>query len=109
MPFAAAPSCPVSQDQVIPVPKQQMIPPIRRASNDLDSVQATANQTKDVLDQVLHNDNQPEWVEIQRNSQQVRIHNPDNYDQWIEVQRITKVVFKNKLTDARIEWNYKHL
>jgi len=100
-----APVCHIVRSQIPPDPKRQKIPPIRRATGATDVVD-TVNQIKDVLDQVLHNENQPEWVEVTRNTQRVRIHNAMNFNQWIEVERITRIVMQNKITDAKLEWRY---
>jgi hypothetical protein len=102
-----APVCHIIRSQVPPDPKRQPIPPIRRATDPTSAVD-TVNQIKDVLDQVLHNDNQPEWVEVERNTQRVRIHNATNYNQWVEVERITRVVFQNKVTAAKLAWQYRY-
>lgn len=102
-----APVCHIVRGQLWPEPKRANIPPIRRAGTDPISMTSTINQIADVLDQVLHNDNQPEWVEVLRNTQRVRIHSAVNYNHWVEVERITRVVWQNKITEARIEWRYK--
>ena len=102
-----APVCHIVRGQLPPNPKLQPLPPIRRATDPASAV-STVNQIKDVLDQVLHNDDQPEWVEINRNTQRVRIHSATNYNQWIEVERITRVVFQDKLTGAQLVWQYRY-
>ena len=91
-----APVCPIVRSQALPEAKRQLIPPIRRATGG--NIGDTVNQIKDVLDLVLHNDDQPEWVEIIRNTQRVRIHSAVNYNNWVEVERITRVVWQNNIT-----------
>jgi hypothetical protein len=100
-----APACPITRSQVPPEAKRQLIPPIRRATGN--NVTDTVNQIKDVLDLVLHNDGQPEWTEILRNTQRVRIHSAVNYNNWVEVERITRIVWQNKITEAKMEWRYR--
>ena len=101
-----APVCHIVRGQAWPEPKRTALGPIRRAT-DPASTTAAVNQIAEVLDLVLHNENQPEWVEILRNTQRVRIHSAVNYEDWVEVERITRVVWQNKLTEAKIEWRYK--
>ena len=101
-----APVCHIVRGQVWPEPKRTAIPPTRRATGN-DPNSTTINQIAEVLDHVLHNDNQPEWVEVLRNTQRVRIHSAVNYNHWVEVERITRVVWQNKITEAKIEWKYR--
>jgi hypothetical protein len=102
-----APVCHLIRSQIQPIPKRQLIPPIRRAT-DPASTQEAVNQIIHVLDTVLHYDQQPQWIEIERNTQLVRIHNPDDFDQWVEVERITRVVFQDQVTEAKLEWRYRY-
>lgn len=101
-----APVCPIVRSQIFPEPVAQLIPPIRRVTSGGDTT-TTINQIIDVLNQVLHNDNQPEWIEVERNTQQVRVHSAVNYDNWVEVTRITRLVFQDKITGAKFEWKYR--
>ena len=86
-------------------PIRRILPPIRKAV-DLNSAVAAVNQ---IAENLNHKHGQPEWVEIKRNTQRVRIHNPEDENQWVEVERITQLLFENKVTKAQLEWNYKQL
>jgi hypothetical protein len=101
-----APVCPVVRSQVLPEPKRQLIPSIRRATSGTDTTN-TINQIIHTLDIITNNSDQPEWVEITRNTQRVRIHSAVNYANWVEVERITRLVFQDKITGAKLEWKYR--
>lgn len=90
-----APVCPITRSQLIPDPQRKNISPIRRTAENV--------QIADTIDKL----SDATWEEAGRNTQRVRIHNAENYNQWVEVERITRIVFRNTVTDTTFEWTYK--
>lgn len=105
-----APVCPVVRSQVPFGRPPTRIPTVR--PTDLPSVINTVNQIITFLNGTDTQNNlvlypyMPDWVEIHRVVNTVRVYNPNDQEMWVDVERISNLVFKDRSTDALFEWEY---
>jgi AAA+ superfamily predicted ATPase len=106
---SVAPVCPISRSQA---PSAQPASPVAiPRPTDLPSAINAINQLITMLNPLVINNlgfpYVPQWQEVKRNVQTVRIFNPNDREQWVDVERITNLVFQDQSTDALFQWNYK--
>lgn len=97
---SAAPVCPTSRSQAIPLQ-----PPVKRPGlarvYDLPSVINTLNQIIYMLNGQPQN-----FQEVQRVTEVVRVFNPNDNSQWVDVERINFLRLNDQITGGQVVWEY---
>ena len=97
---SVAPVCPISRSEPVPGQPGPTIPGIPKAT-DLPSLLIAFNQLVQVINMLT-----PNFTEVSRNVQTVRVYNPNDKSQWVDVERITHLEMGNPIGQTWT-WNYK--
>ena len=121
--MAQAPTCFVSQDQVIDQPPAKQLPSIPQAT-DLPSALAALNAIRQILN-AMNNQTQQggqqgprgaagkpgkkeksRWVEISRATEKIKVPIIDTGDKpFVEVERINRFTMQDTVTGTEFTWN----
>lgn len=110
---ANQPTTPLLQNIPYPTPD---LPSLWRTTNALrDTVQKMAGQTNtgnnkspgnsgNQRNPAKKNTQAPQWTEVQRVTEQVRIYNPNDHEQYVDILQINLLEMRDNLTGATWIW-----